>query len=156
MGPPPFSDGNVTHDGEGRRRFFPSMGPPPFSDGNPANGQVAIGNGHRFNGATAFQRWKLVHIRLEPNPDDPLQWGHRLSAMETSCLGRRCWPGPTSFNGATAFQRWKQKSDVAAWIDDYALQWGHRLSAMETRRSCCRPSPGLPSFNGATAFRRWK
>ena len=46
----------------------------------------------RFNGATAFRRWK-DRLRLLP-----LQWGHRLSAMETlRILGAVA-------NGATAFR----------------------------------------------------
>ena len=45
-----------------------------------------------------------------------LQWGHRLSAMETR------------FNGATAFRRWKRVRLCLTRL----LQWGHRLSAMET------------------------
>ena len=61
-----------------------------------------------------------------------LQWGHRLSAMETgpqmppaaSALGR--------FNGATAFRRWKQVPKCPGSIRSWPLQWGHRLSAMET------------------------
>ena len=86
-----------------------------------------------------------------------LQWGHRLSAVETSL---------TSF-------RWKRLPK---------LQWGHRLSAVETiprgqRRQALhlRASMGPPpfgsgndssgsaapsstptGFNGATAFRQWK
>ena len=85
---------------------------------------------HSFNGATAFQRWKHHRLHLsvlkavaasmgpppfgdgslimEPILSDiePLQWGHRLSAMEA----RRSPSGPSScgcFNGATAFRRWK-------------------------------------------------
>ena len=108
MGPPPFSDGNP-----GRPRVLvdmesPSMGPPPFSDGNAPSGSITRASFATFNGATAFQRWKLA------------------------C----CWPtlpaGRCSFNGATAFQRWKPERcryRVAVLAD---LQWGHRLSAMET------------------------
>ena len=84
-----------------------------------------------------------------------LQWGHRLSAMETAtALG--IWTpvrfpsmGPPpfgdgnwrvrwgyggkkrTFNGATAFRRWKHGGNKEC-----------------LRRDC--------AFNGATAFRRWK
>ena len=61
----------------------PSMGPPPFGDGN---------------GATAKGDVQIKSV---------LQWGHRLSAMETALFF--CW------------------STVSL-----LLQWGHRLSAMET------------------------
>ena len=91
-----------------------------------------------------------------------LQWGHRLSAMETSVWGHRLSAMETGV-GPIAI----------------VLQWGHRLSAMEThtRRASMGPPPfasmGPPPFgdgnqpvpnrrrvctcfNGATAFRRWK
>ena len=61
------------------------MGPPPFGDGNQATRRE-------------YQQTPVA-----------LQWGHRLSAMETS--------SPASLVG---------------WSN--ALQWGHRLSAMETSR----------------------
>ena len=82
------------------------MEPSPFGDGN------QIGS---INRAQYIQ---------------PLQWSHRLSAMETA--------GPVlpqqrrgGFNGATAFRRWK----------------------LEVVRAHKRAIAG---FNGATAFRRWK
>ena len=108
------------------------MGPPPFGDGNQTGGV----------GRTV---WYCI-----------LQWGHRLSAMETS-------PSP-----------------CPGYSPSWDLQWGHRLSAMETRADgvlrcqICGPSMGPPPFgdgnwaanggviypidpfNGATAFRRWK
>ena len=82
MGPPPFGSGNghraVLHD----RRDQASMGPPPFGSGNCA-------------------------ARRTMNPSRTrLQWGHRLSAVETSgtAARRMIWP---RFNGATAFRQWK-------------------------------------------------
>ena len=92
-----------------------------------------------FNGATAFRRWKRpVAVRLPvccpfvvwmPS----LQWGHRLSAMETSSPALPvCCP-------------------FAVYL--LPLQWGHRLSAMETSSPalpvCClvaAPSMGSPPF----------
>ena len=79
------------------------MGPPPFGDGNKNN---AVGEG---------PFWVF------------LQWGHRLSAMET----------PSAKNASRT-------------IPD--LQWGHRLSAMETLlpsasdTECNVPSMGPPPF----------
>ena len=149
MGPPPFGDGNFVQGYILGRRFVPSMGPPPFGDGNV----------------------------LELAPDrvgvDGLQWGHRLSAMETRSIRlsavvrwafngatafrrwkRRHVPGSgleATFNGATAFRRWKRH--LLPVVDTVAdLQWGHRLSAMETApgRGCPlglrRPSMGPPPF----------
>ena len=91
MGPPPFSDGNFVDaaiaDFYGRVPI-PSMGPPPFSDGNTSGmSQSARRNRQMVN----------------------LQWGHRLSAMETRASGlrRHAFAAGRSFNGATAFRRWK-------------------------------------------------
>ena len=111
---------------------------------------------HRpFNGATAFQRWKPGTLDASLRAVVDLQWGHRLSAMETNPIG---W----------------------GWTLLSVLQWGHRLSAMETWCSTgwsvpgARPSMGPPPFSdgnlvrratvhhavppsmGATAFQRWK
>ena len=61
-----------------------------------------------FNGATAFRRWKLLGGVNGWFMQSQLQWGHRLSAMET-------WL--EAYQGRFLFGM---------------LQWGHRLSAMET------------------------
>ena len=110
-----------------------SMGPPPFGDGNPSL--------LRFGIPLVFR----------------LQWGHRLSAMETRpcCASASLWSsgfnGATAFrrwklgvfvaanatsrgfNGATAFRRWKHGRGCSPASSSAMLQWGHRLSAMETR-----------------------
>ena len=83
MGPPPFSDGNTPRGTAIDQDRLPSMGPPPFSDGNLIGSMLTIA-------------WQVI-----------LQWGHRLSAMETA------------LTSGASFK----------WV---CLQWGHRLSAMET------------------------
>ena len=108
MGPPPFGDGNTClwrHRGpvgwsfNGATAFRrwkhgsdedhdddhdASMGPPPFGDGNPTAGGRSRRARSCFNGATAFRRWKLVPTTgFQLKAIDRLQWGHRLSAMET-------------------------------------------------------------------------
>ena len=110
-----------------------------------------------FNGATAFQRWETAGGRREtPVWLSTLQWGHRLSAMETAGGRRNARYGCRPFNGATAFQRWKRRvgDETPVWLSPsmgpppfsdgnvrmgptkpawlMTLQWGHRLSAMET------------------------
>ena len=85
-----------------------SMGPRPFSRGDPGapralrsassrfNGATAfqpwrrrdLRHGRlrgraRFNGATAFQPWRLGALRWVTSPEEELQWGHGLSAVET-------------------------------------------------------------------------
>ena len=87
MGPPPFSDGNVSSDSRGGSSHLPSMGPPPFSDGNPRGPSRAGSPGRSFNGATAFQRWKRDIVYVTDIDTYILQWGHRLSAMETQLAG---------------------------------------------------------------------
>ena len=112
MGPPPFSDGNLVLLLNLDTLGVPSMGPPPFSDGNLVlllnldtlertfNGAIAFQRWKRlswgtpgpqpaasFNGATAFQRWKPHDLGIVFDQDAALQWGHRLSAMETALCG---------------------------------------------------------------------
>ena len=58
--PPPFSDGNRICRYQGIRRRRPSMGPPPFGSGNLLTASVG----------------GVVYVVL--------QWGHRLSAVETA------------------------------------------------------------------------
>ena len=131
------------------------MGPPPFGDGNAKLCGCSARRNPSFNGATAFRRWKLETTEITRIRILRLQWGHRLSAMET-------------------FQ-------TVADLDKQArLQWGHRLSAMETSTfkivvgcvviASMGPPPFgdgnyhhmassmsvMTCFNGATAFRRWK
>ena len=84
------------------------MGPPPFSDGNDLRCRGAVGG------------------------VEDLQWGHRLSAMETTSAAAVPSAESKTFNGATAFQRWKLGNGLPAAMAFSALQWGHRLSAMET------------------------
>ena len=83
MGPPPFGDGKGNATLGSWRRVAASMGPPPFGDGK---GDAEIADTD-----------KLVM----------LQWGHRLSAMESLQGRRRLLGRQSSFNGATAFRRWK-------------------------------------------------
>ena len=83
------------------------MGPPPFGDGNVLIVMAFIFLpmlqwGHRLSAMETSVSSSM------PNPTSPLQWGHRLSAMET------------------------MYKDVQ-WCGWAELQWGHRLSAMETK-----------------------
>ena len=88
-----------------------------------------------------------------------LQWGHRLSAMETGSER----PGPPtgichSFNGATAFRRWKlgecprrrTMHHVIASMGPPPFGDGNYTNASDAGPST------WTCFNGATAFRRWK
>ena len=128
------------------------MGPSPFSDGrkegefNEGEGTRLLQWGHRlsamegfqlrqtyqpyttcFNGAIAFQRWKVGDM-AKPCPHlNKLQWGHRLSAMEGKYL-----------------------LDVGVVYG--ALQWGHRLSAMEGATEADQLEPLYAASMGPSPF----
>ena len=86
MRPPPFGDGKPEPGQDLLRGGIASIGPPPFGDGK--------------NGGCAGM---LFYLCL-------LQWGHRLSAMESL-------------------------SSASRLAGNSSLQWGHRLSAMERMTS---------------------
>src|SRR5579883_1001781 len=93
-----------------------SMGPWPFSHGNLTKRIGGSGRLSGFNGAMAFQPWKLDEAFKWFRRVVWLQWGHGLSAMET----RRVMPrtlGKHSFNGAMAFQPWKRLHRSNASLD---------------------------------------
>ena len=84
-----------------------------------------------FSGTFAHLRWEYTPKESLPSHTAKLQWGHRLSAMETPHRGNGGGDFSLGFNGTTAFRRWKQAAG-------------------------CGPTAGRAGFNGATAFRRWK
>ena len=118
MEPPPFGDGNPATARPGRSPSTGFNGATAFRRWKPPARRSCAGPAGRcFNGATAFRRWKLQVLLLKLWQVMPLQWSHRLSAMETmSCL-------------------------LSALGEFGPLQWSHRLSAMETLN---RVVAGLP------------
>ncbi len=164
MGPPPFGDGNGRAKDQHRPDWPASMGPPPFGDGNEAGPRRPSWPDLASMGPPPFGDGNLATTlaRLAMSASVPkLQWGHRLSAMETAAskmrraqmavtasmgpppfgdgnlINRCALRSPSGcFNGATAFRRWKPTSfwtgEVTKGPDSDMLQWGHRLSAMET------------------------
>ena len=85
----------------------------------------------RFNGATAFRQWKLPDVGLAALMSAQLQWGHRLSAVETEyrespseLVARLQWGYRLS-----AVETAKTVKTAVHMLE---LQWGHRLSAVET------------------------
>ena len=156
MGPPPFGDGNTSAPSSvgsgaptlqwGHRLsametlgqhllrclvIGASMGPPPFGDGNGPMRSPHPVSLPGFNGATAFRRWKLRNAGSVTRACRLLQWGHRLSAMET--------PQSLARSITEAWLQWGHRLSAMETADghvirDYTvvLQWGHRLSAMET------------------------
>ena len=83
MGPPPFGDGKSVLCPDAGLHAIASMGPPPFGDGKKSS----------LTSRACCFRW--------------LQWGHRLSAMESCPSPLRSQSAGPGFNGATAFRRWK-------------------------------------------------
>ena len=109
MGPPHFRRWKQLGESvPGIAVMGPSMGPPPFGDGNKPG--------------TGDSRYSIR----------TLQWGHRLSAMETrqkhgsGHRGLRPSMGPPPFGDGNKYDPLNSSSPI------YDLQWGHRLSAMET------------------------
>ena len=112
------------------------MGPPPFGDGNDASPS-------RDTITKAILQWGHRLSAMETFPSRPkltnrymyLQWGHRLSAMETNMTGLiehvRLMPSM----GPPPFGDGNRLTADSAPVVRLFLQWGHRLSAMETRHA---------------------
>ena len=134
--------------------YSASMGPPPFGDGNGQYRRGVSCLSSRFNGATAFRRWKLDESVVRFAALYKLQWGHRLSAMETSYSTMSPGVSPC-FNGATAFRRWKH---IGRTLCGGSCGCFNGATAFRRWKLCelCRPDEEPLGFNGATAFRRWK
>ncbi len=85
-----------------------SMGPPAFAGGNRvASAESTFSVSPGFNGATGFRRWKPDGSDGGKGDKGELQWGHRLSPVETAQVHQRNLKYLASFNGATGFRRWK-------------------------------------------------
>ncbi len=123
---------NSRKRGTGQAPRTASMGPPSFGGGNATPSPAGCGVYSSFNGATVFRRWKRYTITGWLRRIFQLQWGHRLSAVETlhhHRLAAAYIPasmGPPSFGGGNLC---KQKNEINETVE---LQWGHRLSAVET------------------------
>ena len=106
-----------------------------------------------------FQAWIRRFQKSIMSPVGKLQWGHALSGMDTSRVGRRVLGVPglqwghalsgmdTNADVESAHQRsWLQwghalsgmdtEGKRAIILDAAGLQWGHALSGMDTRRPC--------------------
>ncbi len=107
-----------------------------------------------FNGATAFQPWKLNDYSSEFVSPNQLQWGHGFSAVEMVSAARHTSRAKTASMGPRLFSR-GNVADAAGGLPTTTLQWGHGFSAVEMTglgvggRVC-------GGFNGATAFQPWK
>ena len=122
-----------------------------------ATAQPLARNLRRFNGATAFQPWKAVVSAVgAPCWTVELQWGHGISAVERA-RPARLRPTQPSFNGATAFQPWKVESDGRPETRQDPASMGPRhFSRGKGSVTIRRLATVLVGFNGATAFQPWK
>ena len=183
MGPPPFGSGNTLH--QPPRTDSPSIhlqwghrlsavetmvrlrkwgGSTPTFNGATAFRQWKLGPDNPdqhlyllpFNGATAFRQWKLGISLQQYMVDSYLQWGHRLSAVETHLEAQGAIPLRIPSMGPPPFGSGNNSFCTVNWSFRASLQWGHRLSAVETTWATRPPCWSAPSFNGATAFRQWK
>ena len=111
----------------------------------------------RFNSATTFQPWKLATYTVELSPALVLQFGHDLSAVETSLRIT------LQSSKITMLQFGHDLSAVETWrwtwpsrSEVRPLQFGHDLSAVETEITIllCRLQPSC--FNSATTFQPWR
>ncbi len=106
------------------------MGPPPFGSGNlPCRFQCVA-------------RWTL-------------QWGHRLSAVETSASAFAPSWSSRCFNGATAFRQWKPDGPMCHPLDHGASMGPPPFGSGNFQNFDC-DKLAIRRFNGATAFRQWK
>ena len=158
MGPPPFDGGNARPLGGPYMGCRPSMGPPPFDGGNRQMSMAELRWIPPSMGPPPFDGGNGSLLPSTSSTVSNLQWGHRLSTVETPPRRdqsvRQAMPsmGPPpfdggnpgsgrgesaicgAFNGATAFRRWKHRMPALhSRTREEGLQWGHRLSTVETR-----------------------
>ena len=159
--PPPnsarlWTTTRATQNGASTKTAPPlSMGPTPFSVGYFNSDEITATIHTGFNGANAFQRWIHSVIGSLVSWALSLQWGQRLSALDTgglhdeSRLRRAASMGPTPFSVG-----YPPISDDGMGIPT-TLQWGQRLSALDTGSFVDHNNHDHSGFNGANAFQRW-
>ncbi len=134
----------------------------------------------RFNGATDLHRWKpwrrtgivvrhfasmgpptyiggnAAELKAEWTPLLELQWGHRLTSVETITPRQTNTHQYISFNGATDLHRWKPCIMASSCCNLKLCFNGatdlHRWKPGNNRLISIRRG----SFNGATDLHRWK
>ena len=120
-----------------------SMGPRHFSRGSPHEAVSLHNHPNSFNGATAFQPWKLNPVQFDKLDKFTLQWGHGISAVEVIAIS-------SMMTGAFSLQ-WGHgisavevgASALGIYTIALALQWGHGISAVEVVYAGRVPS-GVP------------
>ncbi len=156
MGPPTYIGGNLNEDAWYVSPSTASMGPPTYIGGNHEELFSFAPHPHRFNGATDLHRWKRAGADTYLVASSMLQWGHRLTSVETRLLFAIIVLFMVRFNGATDLHRWKLSTcqigrDV--WVFSFngatdLHRWKPGIDALI--------SIVLLRFNGATDLHRWK
>ena len=139
MGPPPFGGGKAWA-GPAKANSQPaSMGPPPFGGGKWTCEVKAWARYSSFNGASAFRRWKVRGTIGAGAVTEWLQWGLRLSAVE-SRVNASARPRGTPLQWGLRLSAVERRRQSIIDTEDLMLQWGLRLSAVERRIFVCSMS----------------
>ena len=134
------------------------MGPPAFAGGNHTGMVLVRSASPSFNGATGFRRWKRPISKLPTVKADTLQWGHRLSPVETGYGFIGLQTKALASMGPPAFAGGNRVVKFTRTMTRTVLQWGHRLSPVETIHRVLAKSRiegasmGPPAFAGGNNF----
>ncbi len=131
MGPPPFGGGKHRTVAAPLVAGGASMGPPPFGGGKPDR-RACVGE-----------------------QEIALQWGRRLSAVESLPASGWATGQLPCFNGAAAFRRWKVQLQGQGMNTEWASMGPPPFGGGKQDRRRAGVA-GCSCFNGAAAFRRWK
>ncbi len=154
MGPPPFGSGNNYPPVTVKTSGMASMGPPPFGSGNLRRPAACRCRAACFNGATAFRKWKQRAIASQRSGMEALQWGHRLSAVETGGPYLRAVPqlpasmGPPPFGGGNGPLRGFRRRRTLGFNGATSFRWWKRLHSRPVRLRLCGASMGPPLSGG--------
>jgi hypothetical protein len=94
--------------------------------------------------------------KIDQAPNDRLQSGHGVTAVETPGRPRDRPPARPPFNWATASPPWKLNHTLSGVTVEVYLQFGHGVTAVETRGPRGRSTATSFAFNWATASPPWK
>ena len=111
-----------------RPRF--TIGPPRFGRGKQTSVDALSGTSGSFNGATAFQPWKVASWTRRSTRSTCFNGATAFQPWKARQGWDRASPA-RCFNGATAFQPWKAEDSILDSPIKEMLQWGHGVSAVE-------------------------
>ena len=94
--------------------------------------------------------------RTIPTGISPLQWGLRLSAVESVCAAAGAVGEPFASMGPPPFGGGKELEREVGTFEVVPASMGPPPFGGGKGRRCCPAREARRSFNGASAFRRWK